>query len=130
MTFDPQALIAVECRSFQWVRFTFTGQSRFSSDPECHLPATSIGNITGGSLKTPAQEDRESIQAGWFSSDPAQLSTDVPLRAWDCLSLVMLGREWYKEREREGGRPPFSGLPALVGHVSSSLRIIVVNIDG
>ncbi len=202
LVFEPQALIAVECCSFQWVRFTFTGlpfpnlslpyvlslslasslfpclislpfpnlslcltsslsplphlsslvsslslaPSHLSPQSLSHLHPSSpsgerkgsycpvasprwLGRITGGNLKTPAQEDRESIQASWFPSDPTHLSTAIPLRAWDCLPLVKLAREWYQERERAGGRPPFSGLPAQVGHVSSSIRVVAVSID-
>lgn len=78
-----------------------------------------IGNITGGSLKTPDQADKESLQANWFTVDTDKLSELVLLRTSDILPLIDAGRKWY-----ERGKP-FSGLPVNVGHVSASLRLVV-----
>ena len=47
---------------------------------------------------------------------------EVNLRAQDVLPLIDLARSWYKER-------PFTGLPAQVGHVSTSVRIVAVHSD-
>lgn len=77
------------------------------------------GRVTGGSLKTTAQADQESLQAGWFSKLETSLTR---LRANDILRLIDAGREW-----NEGKR--FGGLPVEVGHVSSSLRLILVTQD-
>ena len=80
---------------------------------------THSGHITGGKLKTTAEADKESLQAGWFSADVKKLQNEVQLRAGDILPLVKLSGEWYKKR-------PFVGLPSLVGHVSQSLRLIMI----
>ena len=87
------------------------------------VPST-VGHIAGGSLKTPAQSDKESIQAGWFPADKQHLQS-LGLRAYDCLRLVEVARDWYKQKQR-----PFTGLPVQVGHVSSSLRLVVVHKEG
>ena len=59
MDFEPEALLAVECHAHSWVRFTLGGR------------------IVGGALKTPAQADRESLQAQWQSVDRAELLQTV-----------------------------------------------------
>ena len=59
LDFEPEGLIAVECHSHYWVRFTLGGR------------------IVGGSLKTPAQADRESIQAKWQPAEKEQLMRTV-----------------------------------------------------
>ena len=45
----------------------------------------------------------------------------MTLRARDCLQLIALGREWY------GSGKLCLGVPALVGHVSCSVRLVVVH---
>ncbi len=102
--FEPEALIAVESHCHLWVRFTVSGR------------------VVGGSLKTTEQADKESLQAGWFSADIKTLVREVQLRAKDILPLVEKAGEWFK-------KPLFSGLPVLVGHVSSSQRVVLVH-DG
>ena len=79
-----------------------------------------VGHITGGSLKTLDQADRESMQANWWPADVNKLQKEVPLRAEDMLSLIDAGRQWYE-------RKPFHSLPVDVAHVSSSLRLVLVN---
>ena len=80
---------------------------------------TCVGNITGGSLKTPDQADEESLQANWFTVDTDKLPEVVRLRAPDILPLIDAGKKWYTRSK------PFSGLPVNVGHVSASLRLVV-----
>lgn len=58
------------------------------------------------------------MQAGWFSKQ--EIAT-LQLRAPDILPLIECGRGWC-------GRG-YGGLPVQVGHVSSSLRLIVVAHD-
>ncbi len=95
-----------------------------------NLTLLPIGRITGGKLKTPAQEDGESIQAGWFPAESVLLAREPqPLRGRDILPLIKLARGWYMERERAGGQPLFTGVPARVGHVSASLRLVAVHLD-
>ena len=79
-----------------------------------------LGHITGGSLKTLDQADRESMQANWWPADVNKLHKEVPLRAGDMLSLIDKGRQWYEKK-------PFHSLPVDVAHVSSSLRLVLVN---
>lgn len=75
--------------------------------------------MSGGSLKTTAQADKESLQAGWFTPQELRL---VRLRASDVSPLIELGRQWSRGRR-------YGGLPVEVGHVSSSLRLIMVARD-
>ena len=39
-----------------------------------------IGHVTSGSLKTPAEADKESLQAKWLSADIKKLKLEVDLR--------------------------------------------------
>ena len=79
-----------------------------------------LGHITGGSLKTLDQADRESMQANWWTADVDKLQKEVLLRARDMLFLINAGRQWYE-------RKPFHSMPVDVAHVSSSLRLVLVN---
>lgn len=101
LTFEPEAVIAVECPSFRWIRVTLAGK------------------VTGGSLKTTAQADKESLQAGWFSQ---QEMATLNLRARDILPLIEVGRKWSVGRH-------YGGIPVQVEHVRSSLRLISVARD-
>ena len=38
------------------------------------------GKIVGGKLKTTDEADKESLQAGWFTSDVNKLPQETPLR--------------------------------------------------
>ena len=38
------------------------------------------GHVTSGSLKTPAEADKESLQARWLSADIEKLKQEVELR--------------------------------------------------
>lgn len=62
-------LLKVECASGFWARFSF------------------IGQVTGGSLKTVAQADKESLQAKWIGN-----LNEVTLRAKDILPLIERAR--------------------------------------
>ena len=79
-----------------------------------------LGHITGGSLKTLDQADKESMQANWWTADIDKLKKEIPLRARDMLSLINTGRQWYENK-------PFHSMPVNVPHVSSSLRLVLVN---
>lgn len=82
----------------------------------------SIGHIIGGSLRTLDQADSETMQANWWTADLDKLQREVPLRAHDMLSLIGAGKKWY-------GSKSFSRLPADVSHVSSSVRLVLVDFD-
>jgi hypothetical protein len=62
------------------------------------------------------------MQANWWPANIDKLQKEVPLRAGDMLSLINAGRQWYE-------RKPFHSLPADVAHVSSSLRLVLVNCE-
>lgn len=66
-------LLAVETAGGSWFRFVLTGR------------------ITGGTLKTLQQADRESLQAKWVTD-----ISSLPLRSNDILNLVELGRSYHK----------------------------------
>ena len=38
------------------------------------------GKIVGGKLKTTAEANEESLQAGWFTSDVSKLPLEIPIR--------------------------------------------------
>ena len=60
------------------------------------------------------------MQANWWPADTDKLQKEVHLRAGDMLSLINAGRWWYE-------RKPFHSMPVDVAHVSSSLRLVLVN---
>ena len=78
------------------------------------------GHITGGSLRTLDQADSETMQANWWPANIEKLQKEVPLRARDMLSLINAGRQWYESK-------PFHSMPVDSPHVSSSLRLVLVN---
>ena len=103
---ELDALIAVECSSSEWVRFTFTG------------------HIVGGALKTLEKADKESLQAQWFTFDEQHLPR---LRGDDILRLIQLASKWYAGCR--SGCAPHRTLPAHIGHGNSSIRIVGVYRD-
>lgn len=76
MIVKPLSLIVVECITSGWQRFTFACE------------------VVGGDLKTTAQADKESLQAGWFPVDTYQL--EVKLRAGDIVQLIYAAMNWFK----------------------------------
>lgn len=62
-------LIMVECARGNWVRFIFTG------------------DVKGGSLKTPAQADEESLQAKWIGN-----LNELSLRGTDIMHAIERAR--------------------------------------
>lgn len=79
--------------------------------------------MDGGSLKTTAQADKESLQAGWFSQQQLRGPVGLNLRAGDILPLIEAGRRWSSAGSKSGG------LPVEMGHVSSFLRLILIAKD-
>lgn len=68
---EPSTLLSVEAVGKTWFRFTLTG------------------TITGGTLKTPAQKDSESIQAKFLPvKDINELNMEYPLRVPDIIPLI------------------------------------------
>lgn len=70
---DPVTLLLVEESGPSWIRFTF------------------LAEVTGGSIKTTAEADSESLQAQWWDR-----VSPLPLRAKDILHLIEAGVK-YKE---------------------------------
>lgn len=81
-----------------------------------------LGRVIGGQLKTPAQADKESIQAQWLPANVEQLTREVDIRAPDCFQLIQIASEWYSEDV--GHRYCNSIVP--VSNTSSNLRIVLV----
>ncbi|XP_066570605.1 8-oxo-dGDP phosphatase NUDT18 isoform X2 [Amia ocellicauda] len=70
---EPITLLLVQENGPQWIRFTFLAQ------------------VSGGSMKTTAEADEESLQAMWWDR-----VSSLPLRARDILPLIEAGLR-YKE---------------------------------
>ncbi|NXD72312.1 NUD18 phosphatase, partial [Eolophus roseicapillus] len=71
---EPITLLALEERGPAWIRFAF------------------LARPTGGTLKTLAEADAESLQAAWWAGDPRAL----PLRAPDILPLLDLAARYRR----------------------------------
>ena len=97
LDFEPTTLVQVESSQGNWYRFTFTGQ------------------IVGGKIKTVAMADKESLQARWVAD-----IKELDLRAPDCLKLIEIGREYYKNKKEWHG-PVF---PVITAHHMMLLRIV------
>lgn len=98
--FQPTTLLNVECASGSWYRFVMTGE------------------VIGGTLKTPASADKESLQALWVS-DLAELS----LRCKDIVPLIERARE-YRNRGTSPWHKPV--LVSVLPHKHLLLRLVVV----
>ncbi|XP_057211887.1 8-oxo-dGDP phosphatase NUDT18 [Triplophysa rosa] len=70
---QPITMLLVQEQGPQWVRFIF------------------LAEVTGGSLKTTAEADGESLQAQWWNRE-----SPLPLRGRDILSLIAAGLKYKK----------------------------------
>ncbi|XP_055377782.1 8-oxo-dGDP phosphatase NUDT18 [Condylostylus longicornis] len=93
-------ILGLEAAGGSWFRFVLTGE------------------ITGGQLKTPAQADKESLQAKWI-----QNVQELSLRANDILNLISLARA-YKNRGTNLWHNEI--LPVTNSHHKNFLRVIAV----
>lgn len=93
-------LLAIEAAGGSWFRFVLTG------------------HIKGGSLKTPAQADNESLQAKWIAN-----IKELPLRANDILNLIDIGKS-YKERLQTNQIWHPEILPTKFPHHKNYLRVV------
>jgi len=102
---EPTGLITVEVNHSFWMRFVFSGK------------------VVGGSLKTEAEGDKESLQANWFSEvDPSIL------RAKDILPLIDTARLYYQSKEC---RKFNEILPSFLKQNITVLRIVyIANVNG
>ncbi|KAK3890744.1 hypothetical protein Pcinc_005318 [Petrolisthes cinctipes] len=106
MEMEGTTLIMVEAASGSWFRFVLTG------------------NVVGGTLKTPASADKESLQAKWVA-DLGELS----LRCNDIYPLVQRARQFWgrgptgEETGHEPWHPPL--LPVDKSHNKLLLRLVI-----
>lgn len=92
-------LLMVECAGGSWIRFVLTG------------------TVIGGTLKTPAQADTESLQAKWIGN-----LNELSLRAKDITHLIERAKLYSKAKKtNEMGLHP-DLLPALRSHTQLLLR--------
>ncbi|KAJ8401014.1 hypothetical protein AAFF_G00389710 [Aldrovandia affinis] len=68
---QPITLLLVQEQGLQWIRFVF------------------LAEVTGGSMKTEAEADAESLQAGWWDR-----KSPLPLRGRDILCLIDAGLKY------------------------------------
>uniref|UniRef100_UPI00358F8667 8-oxo-dGDP phosphatase NUDT18 n=1 Tax=Myxine glutinosa TaxID=7769 RepID=UPI00358F8667 len=94
---QPITLLCVESRTPKWLRFSF------------------IAKHTGGIMKTPAEADKDSLQAAWWDH-----RNKLPLRAPDVLPLVQAGLA-YRETPHH---PPT--LPTTISNTLICHRLIFV----
>lgn len=99
--FQLTTLLMAESAGGSWYRYVVTGE------------------VTGGRLKTPADADKESLQAKWIS-DLGELS----LRANDVLTLVEKGRQYYAKALTDPWHS--QQLPAIRPHNKLLLRLVIV----
>ncbi|XP_076846420.1 8-oxo-dGDP phosphatase NUDT18 isoform X2 [Brachyhypopomus gauderio] len=71
---QPITMLLVQERGPQWIRFAF------------------LAEVTGGSLKTPAEADSESLQALWWDRE-----SPLPLRSPDILALIDAGVKYRQK---------------------------------
>lgn len=79
---QPITLLLVQEQGPQWIRFVF------------------LAEITGGSLKTLAKADAESLQAGWWDRE-----SDLPLRGQDIMRLIKAGLKYRQKAWHPHVRP-------------------------
>ncbi|XP_068012620.1 LOW QUALITY PROTEIN: 8-oxo-dGDP phosphatase NUDT18 [Melanerpes formicivorus] len=101
---EALTLLALEERAPAWIRFAF------------------LARPTGGTLKTLAAADAESLQATWWAGDPRAL----PLRAPDILPLLELGARY----RRSPPHPPALPQPLPCAHLCLRLLVACANRAG
>lgn len=100
---DITTLLGVECASGSWFRFILTG------------------TVIGGELKTPARADKESLQAKWIND-----LNELNLRSNDILSVIAIGREFYRNQKLNHLPKHKNIMPIEKAHGQNYLRIIAV----
>lgn len=103
LSFQPISIICVDSQGTSWFRFTF------------------VGFITGGKLKTLEEQDKESMEAGWFSTQ--EVFTSLLLRARDICPLINAGVKWYETKQEN---PICRLLPVKKAHNHIVVRLLVV----
>uniref|UniRef100_T1H691 Nudix hydrolase domain-containing protein n=1 Tax=Megaselia scalaris TaxID=36166 RepID=T1H691_MEGSC len=97
---EMTTLLGIEAAGGSWFRFILTGK------------------VLGGTLKTPDQADRESMQAKWIGD-----LNELTLRANDIINVIEIARS-YKNK----GENPWHAdiLPIRFSHHKSFLRVVAV----
>ena len=103
LAFQPISIICVDSQGTSWFRFTF------------------VGSITGGKLKSLKEQDKESMEAGWFSTQ--EIFTSLLLRARDICPLINAGLKWYETKE---DHTICRLMPAKKSHSCIIVRLLVV----
>ena len=103
LAFQPISIICVDSQGTSWFRFTF------------------VGLITGGKLKSLEEQDKESMEAGWFTSQ--EIFTSLLLRARDICPLITAGLKWYESKQ---DNPVCRLLPTKKPHSCIIVRLLVV----
>lgn len=103
LAFQPISIICVDSQGTSWFRFTF------------------VGLITGGNLKSLKDQDKESMEAGWFTTQ--EVFTSLLLRARDICPLINAGLKWY---ETKRDNPICRLMPAKKSHSCIIVRLLVV----
>ncbi|CAG9822552.1 unnamed protein product [Phaedon cochleariae] len=96
-------LLMVETARGSWMRFVLTG------------------NIVGGSLKTPSEADKESLQAKWVKD-----LDELELRAGDITHLISNARAYKSAKAAQASGWFEERLPALRAYPKQLLRLVVV----
>lgn len=98
-------MLGIECASKAWFRFIITG------------------DVIGGRLKTPADADKESLQAKWIRN-----INEVDLRSSDILSIIEKGRNYYqlKRTNKLAQQWHVPIMPIIRPHKKLLLRLIVI----
>ena len=103
LNFQPVSLICIESQGTSWFRFTF------------------VGYITGGKLKTLKEQDKESMEAGWFTAQ--EVFTSLLIRARDIYPLIDTGLKWYETKQEQ---TLCRLMPAKKSHGQIILSLLVV----
>ncbi|CAG9768876.1 unnamed protein product [Ceutorhynchus assimilis] len=96
-------ILMVESAGGVWLRFVMTGK------------------VLGGTLKTPAQADQESLQAKWVSN-----LEELSLRATDILELIEKARSYSHARKIKDRTWHPDQLPCLRPYSDLLLRLVIV----
>ena len=105
LAFQPISIICVDSQGTSWFRFTF------------------VGSITGGKLKSLKEQDKESMEAGRFTTQ--EIFTSLSLRGRDICPLITAGLKWYETKE---DNPVCRLMPAKKSRQSCIIvRLLVVN---
>nr|CAI5846854.1 unnamed protein product [Callosobruchus analis] len=103
LTVHCTTLLMVETAIGSWMRFVLTGK------------------VTGGSLKTPADADKESLQAKWVRN-----LDELELRAGDIMHLIEKARAYKEARSLDDATWFEDQLPAARPYSRQLLRLVIV----